>query len=110
MAAGVAVAMYLGRAAPKTQHVRFVLGSRSTSVSALEIAYFDAAGDVARQTRLVYDEGAPRVVAHEPELLDGDYRVRIDIDAQEGRRSVERRVTLRGDGTTSVDLSSATSE
>ena len=46
---------------------------------------------------------APRVVSHEPQLADGEYRLRIDLDTREGRRTVERRVTLGG-GTTQVDL------
>lgn len=107
---GAVLAIHFAGTAPKTQHVRFVLGPRAAAVTALEIAYVDAQGDVARQARLTYDEGAPRVVAHEPDLADGDFTLRIDLDTKEGRRSVERRVTLRGDGTTSLDLSSAIPE
>ncbi len=43
------------------------------------------------------------MAAHDPELADGDYRLLIDVDTREGRRSLESRVTLGG-GTTQVDL------
>jgi hypothetical protein len=110
LAIGAVVAMYFQKTGPRTQHLRLVLGGRAADVHALDLAYVDESGEVVRQARLPYDRGAPRIVAHEPELVDGDYRLRIDLDTQEGRRSVERRVTLRGDGTTSVDLASAIPE
>lgn len=105
--AGGALAAYLASRGPRTQHVRFVLGAAASEVTMLEVQYVDPEGDVARQARLTFDAGAaPRVVPHEPELPDGDYRLRIEVDAREGRRAVERQVTLSG-GTTSVDLAGA---
>src|SRR4029078_838809 len=97
--------MYVASKAPRDQHVTYVLGALADRVIALEVQYVAADGDVARDTRLAFEPGqAPRVVSHEPKLPDGDYRLRIDLDTREGRRSTERRVTLGG-GTTQVDLS-----
>jgi hypothetical protein len=104
LGAGGLVAAYLAAKAPREQHVKLVLGPRAEAVTALEVQYVAEDGDVARDTRMTFEPGqAPRVVAHDPQLADGDYRLRIDVDTREGRRSVERRVTLGG-GTTQVDL------
>ena len=110
LAAGGLTAAYLGAKAPREQHVKLVLGPRADDVTGLQVQYLAVDrlaaedGDVARETRMTFEPGrAPRVVAHEPQLADGDYRLRIDLDTREGRRSVERRVTLGG-GTTQVDL------
>jgi hypothetical protein len=84
--------------------LKLVFGAKSETVRVLEIQYVAGDGDVARDTRMIFEPGgAPRVVSHEPQLADGDYRLRIDLDTREGRRSVERRVTLGG-GTTQIDL------
>jgi hypothetical protein len=101
---GGLVAAYLASTGPREQHVRLVLGSAAGSVTALAVQYVASDGDVAREARMAWEPArAPRVVALEPELPDGDYRLRIDVDTREGRRSTERRVTLGG-GTTQVDL------
>jgi hypothetical protein len=101
---GLLVATYFGTKAPKDQHVKLVLGPTSDRVTGLEIQYIAADGDLARAARMAFEPGgAPRVVAHEPHLADGEYGLRIDLDTREGRRSTERRVTLGG-GTTQVDL------
>ena len=98
--------MFLAARAPREQHVKLVLGDFAPRVMSLELQYVDAEGALARDARFSYSAaGAPRVVSHEPQLADADYRLRIDIDTREGRRSVERRVTLGG-GTTQVDLAS----
>jgi hypothetical protein len=104
---GALIAAYLGSKAPHEQHVNLVLGAGADQVTGLEMQYVGPDGDVLRQTRMTFEAGrAPRVVPHEPELPDGEYRLRIDLDTREGRRSVERRVTLHGagGGTTQVDL------
>ena len=104
LAGGLAVAGYLGTRAPRDQHVTLVLGPAADRVNGLEIQYLAADGDLARDARMAFEMGAaPRVVAHEPHLADGDYTLRIDVDTREGRRSTERRVTLGG-GTTQIDL------
>jgi hypothetical protein len=103
---GGLVAAYFATQAPKEQHVRYVLGDGAALVTGLSVEYVEG-GAVLRDVRLPLpsDRGgaAPRIVSHEPSLADGAYLLRIDIDTREGRRSVERRVTLGG-GTTSVDL------
>lgn len=110
LVAGVGLAVYLGGKAPKPQHVRLVLGAGAPKVTGVAVQYVAPDGDVARESRLTFEPGsAPRVVALEPELADGDYRLRIDLDLREGRRSSERSVTLGG-GTTSVDLAGVISD
>jgi hypothetical protein len=104
LAAGGVVALFLASRSPREQHVRLVLGPAAERVTGLELQYLAADGEVARATRLAFEPGrAPRVVSHEPQLVDGEYRLRIDVDTREGRRTAERRVTLGG-GTTQVDL------
>ena len=106
LAAGGLVAAYLAARSPRDQHVTLVLGPAAGRVTGIEMQYVAADGDVARDVRMAFPEGqAPRIVSHEPKLADGEYRVLIELDTREGRRSVERRVTLGG-GTTHVDLAS----
>jgi hypothetical protein len=106
LVAGALLAAYLTSKAPHDQHLTLVLGDRAPNVTGLEIQYSALDGDVARVARFTFAPGkTPRVVSHEPQLADGDYRLRIDLDTREGRRSVERRVTLGG-GTTQVDVAS----
>jgi len=107
LAAGLGAAFYLGTLAPKTQHVRVVLGDGAPLVTGVTLAYLAENGEALREAELHWALGsAPRVVAHEPELPNGEVRLRIDLDAREGRRTVERRVTLGG-GSTQVDVSRA---
>jgi hypothetical protein len=105
LGAGLLTAAYFAGKTPRDQHVKLVLGSSAAQVTGLEIQYVAVDGDLARATRMTFEPtaGAPRVVSHDPELADGDYGLRIDLDTREGRRSTERRVTLGG-GTTQVDL------
>ena len=101
---GALIAAYFASKSPRDQHLRLVLGPHAADVTGMDIQYVAEDGDVARDARLVFPAGhAPRVVSHEPQLADGDYRLRIDVDTREGRRTVERRVTLGG-GTTQLDL------
>jgi len=107
LGAGLLATLYVGSKAPREQHVRLVLGTSAASVRRVDLAYAAEGGEVVRETRFAFEEGhAPRVVPHEPELADGDYRLRIEVDTTGGRRSIERRVTLGG-GTTQVDLGDA---
>ena len=80
---------------------------------------------------LVVDVNLGRIVSHEPQLPNGDYRLEVDVDVEpdpgdsgpsgrsdrnaseneaspsnEGRRAIQRQVTLGG-GSTQVDLSTA---
>ena len=108
LAAGALLAAYLTSKSPHEQHVALVLGDRASGVIGLELQYLAEDGEPARLARFTFEPGkAPRVVAHEPQLSDGDYRLRIDLDTREGRRSFERRVRLGG-GTTQVDVASET--
>lgn len=104
LAGGLGLAAYLAKATPHEQHLRFVLGNGAPDVTGVAIQYVSPEGEIAREATLRYPEGgAPRVISHEPSLPDGDYRVRIELDTREGRRSVESRVTLGG-GSTQVDV------
>jgi hypothetical protein len=104
LVAGGAAAAYLASSGPRTQHLRLVLGDGAARVDGVTVQYVTPAGEAMRESRLTFEPArAPRVVALDPELPDGDYRLEIDLDTREGRRSTERRVTLGG-GSTSVDL------
>ena len=99
------MALYIGRQGPQEQHVRIVLGSGAPDVTGVDLRYVGDDGDIAREAHFVYPKGgAPRVVAHEPKLPNGPYRLEIDLDARDGRRAVQRQVTLGG-GSTQVDVS-----
>jgi hypothetical protein len=111
---GLAVASYLAKRGPQEQHVRVVLGAGAPEVTGVDLRYLAASEsesesrdpEVAREAHFSWPAGqAPRVVAHEPKLPHGDYRLQIDIDAHDGRRSVQRQVTLGG-GSTQIDVSS----
>lgn len=107
LGAGAAAALFLQTRLPREQHVRFVLGEAAPEVTGLDVAYVEEGGEVAREARLAFEPGrAPRIVAHDPSLADGPYRLRIEVETREGRRAVERQVTLSG-GTTQVDLAAA---
>ena len=104
---GLLVAFYLGTKRPQEQHVRVVLGAAASDVTMVDLQYVATDGDVAREAHFTYPKGAaPRVVAHEPELPNGEYRLQIDLDTIDGRRAIQRQVTLGG-GSTQVDVSSA---
>jgi len=109
LALGIVAAVYFSTKAPREQHVNFVLGDIASDVRELDIAYVADDGDVAREVRLSYADGAaPRVVSHDPKLADGTYALRIEIGTRERRVSVERSVTLGGGSSSSqVDLSRA---
>ena len=103
---GLGVAAYLGKLGPREQHVRVVLGNGAPLVSAVGIQYLDPDGTLARETRIDYaGSGAPRIVAHDPELRNADYLVQIDLETRDGRRTVQRQVTLGG-GSTQIDVAS----
>lgn len=109
LGAGALIAGYLSSKSPRDQHLRLVLGPRAAEVTGLEVQYVAEDGDLARDARMTFVAGeTPRIVSHEPQLADGEYRLRIDLDTREGRRSVERRVTLGG-GTTQVDVTNVLS-
>jgi hypothetical protein len=107
LAFGLLVALYLGTQGPHEQHVRIVLGAAAAEVTAVDLQYIALDGDVVREAHFAYPNGAaPRIVAHELQLPNGDYRLQIDVDARDGRRGIQRQVTLGG-GSTQVDVSSA---
>lgn len=106
LAVGLLWAAYLFAGAPRDHDVKVLLGGAADRVTGFSMQYVSEDGDLARCVTMAFAEGqAPRVIAHRPNVADGVYRVRIDLDTREGRRTVERQVTL-GRGTTHVDLAS----
>ncbi len=106
---GLLVALYLGTQGPQEQHVRVVLGAGAPEVTNVELQYIAKDGEdvPVREAHFSYPKGsAPRVVSHEPHLPNGEYRLQIDLDTIDGRRAVQRQVTLGG-GSTQIDVSSA---
>jgi hypothetical protein len=102
------LAAYLLGTGPREQHVRLVLGAAAPTVTAVSVQYSTPAGEALRDVRLTFPEGAaPRIVALDPRLPNGEVRLRIDVDTREGRRTTERQVTLGG-GSTSVNLEERT--
>lgn len=107
---GLLVTLWFAVKSPHEQHVRYVFGAHAPEVTRLDVQYLEPNGEVARENEMRFEPGqAPRIVTHEPSLADGEYRLRIDLDTREGRRSVERQVTLSG-GSTSVDLAEVLSK
>lgn len=107
LVAGLGVAALLGLGRPRAQPVRFMVGGLAPELFELDLEYVDEAGDVARDARLAYAPGAaPRVVAHEPELKDGPYKVRVNATVRGRRIPLERSVILEG-GATQIDLEPA---
>lgn len=116
---GLLVAAYLRTQGPEEQHVHVVLGDRASEVVGVDSRYVGGDGETARNTQFHYEKGrAPRIVSHEPELPNGDYRFEIDVDLApsgadndggakpEGRVPIQRQVRLGG-GSTQIDISTA---
>lgn len=90
--------------APKTQSIRLMLGEGARTTRAVRVRYENGSGELEREAQLQFAPGAaPRVLALEPTLADGAYTLQIEVEREEGRALVERRVTLSG-GTLQVPL------
>ena len=103
------IAFFVSGKAPKEQHVRFVLGAAAPRLTRLTCDYEPVGGadGVARAAEFTYDHGdAPRVLAHDPELVSGDYVLHIRVFSKDGQNTLERPVTFSS-GTVSVDLADA---
>jgi hypothetical protein len=103
LAAGIGIALLLGKKWPQQQTVHFLLGASAARVTELEVHYARIEGDAKKSD--VYDVGAtfpfgkghaPRIVTHEPKLAAGDYTVAIEIATAGDRAILERRITLDG--------------
>jgi hypothetical protein len=105
--AGVCLALYLSKVDPQEQHIRIVLGAKAPEVTMVALQYVAQDGEIARDARFSYRAGsAPRVIAHEPQLASGDYRIQIEVETPGGRRTIQRQATLGG-GSTQIDVSNA---
>lgn len=113
-AVGVGAYFFLAPAFPKDQSVNVVLGDAAPSIQEVTLRYDPAKGDSdwSRQVTWRFDGSrsrAPRVVHHAPRLPDGDYVIAIEARGAGGVAATEeRRVQLRSDSSTSIDVSEAT--
>jgi len=106
--AALGIYFFLAPRFPRDQVVEIVLGDAAPKVRSVRIAYEDTKGDWTSEIELNFEhEPAPRVVHHETRMPDGDYKMAIDVSGTDGGTHVERRVTLAGGGSTSVDVSEA---
>jgi hypothetical protein len=113
LAAGIGIAILLGKKWPQQQTVHFVLGDASARVTELEVHYARIESGAKRgdsfdvgATFPFGSRGAPRIVTHEPKLAEGDYTVAIEIATAGDRAILERRITLDGH-VVSVDVERA---
>jgi hypothetical protein len=116
LAAGLALALLLGRTWPREQTVHYVLGDAAPRVEEVDARWAAdergrgtdrrSAGDENwfREATFRYAPGAaPRVVTHEPRMPDGEYTVELEIVASNAKNVVTRHVRLQG-GVTTIDL------
>ena len=105
LAVGLGIAWYLGQNGPQEQHVHVILNERAPLVTGVSLQYTAANGDVANETSFHYSPGqAPRIVSHDPKIPSGDYKLKVDVDLPDSRKTVEKQVTLKG-GSAQVDVS-----
>jgi hypothetical protein len=108
---GLSAFFVLGARAPRDQTVEIVLGASAPLVEDVEVRYAEPASPDATRDRIAsfhFARGAaPRVVHHEPHVPDGTYRLTLELSSGGQRASVDRTITLRGGGSTSVDVSEA---
>lgn len=113
-AVGVGAYFFLAPRFPRDQSVNVVLGDAAADVTDLSLHYSmngDGDRDAARDVAMHFERGkAPRVVHHEARLADGEYVVAIEARGEGGDHigrawSDERRIALRGGGSTSIDVS-----
>jgi hypothetical protein len=105
LAAGLGIALWLGQNGPSEQHVHVILGDTAPKVTGVSLQYISSAGDTANETRFTFEPGkAPRIVNHDPKVPNGEYRLKVDVDSPENRRTVEKPVTLKG-GAAQIDVS-----
>jgi hypothetical protein len=104
---GVALYSFLAPKFPKEQTVNVVLGDAAPKVTALTLRYVPSGErEAEREARFNFPQGTPRIVRHEAQLRDGDYRVEIELTGDHARSQLSRNVTVRG-GATSLDVSEA---
>ena len=116
LVAGVAFTFALTRKWPTEQSVHVILGDAAPGAVELRIRYGEPAGghdEWQREATFHYARGqAPRIVSHEPRLVNGEYDVEIEINmatrAAHGdavRTVTETRRVRLGGGTASIDVS-----
>ncbi len=104
----VAAAVYfvMGPQFPKDQSVNVVLGDVAPEATEVSLRYTPPSDrTAARDVVMRFERGkAPRVVHHEARLADGPYLLAVEVRGTTGTLSEERRIELRGGGSTSVDV------
>jgi hypothetical protein len=93
---GVALGLYLFRAAPRDVTLVYDFGRAAPRSLEVEIA---EGGRTVRQAELRPAAGAPGQVIHRVRLTDGEYTIRLTWDGGGPGRSLERRVTVEESGT-----------
>lgn len=105
---GAGAYFFLAPRFPKDQSVNVVLGDAAPSVTDVSLHYaIEDDPESSRDVTLHFDHGkAPRVVHHEARLVDGAYLLTIEVRGDGAHAwSDQRRVELRGGGSTSIDVS-----
>lgn len=112
---GVAVAAFLlfGPKLPREQPLRVSLGENAPSVREIVLRYRPSSGDltddVLREVSFRFPKGdAPRLLRHEPRLVDGEYVLEIEVVTNQARATIKRDVGFFG-GASSIDIGSAIS-
>jgi hypothetical protein len=104
---GVGAYSYLAPKLPKEQTVNVVLGDAAPKVTDVTLRYVPSGEREAERVAELHFAGvAPRIVRHDAQLRDGDYRVEIELRGDHARSQLSRNVTFRG-GSTSIDVSEA---
>jgi hypothetical protein len=90
---------------PMEQRLRIALGDQAPRVEEVRVRCGEGS-DWAREVTFHYAKGqAPRIVAYEPRLANGDYLVEIEVKTDDARvLTTDRHLRLEG-GSTSIDLS-----
>jgi hypothetical protein len=104
---GVGVYSFLAPKFPKDQTVNVVLGDAAPKVTDLTMRYVRSGEREAdREATFHFAQGTPRIVRHDAQLPDGDYRVELDLRGDHTHTELSRNVTFFG-GSTSIDVSEA---
>jgi hypothetical protein len=104
---GVGAYSFLAPKFPKEQAVNVVLGDAAPKVTDLTLRYVPAGErEPEREATFHFAQATPRIVHHDAQLRDGDYRVEIELRGDHARSELSRNVTFRG-GSTSIDVSEA---
>jgi hypothetical protein len=101
LAGAVAIALFFLRAAPRD--VTLVYDVQGSGARSLEVD-IEKAGVAVRRAEFRLPEGAPSQVSHRVRLTDGEYLLRLTVDAGGVARRLERPITVTESGTIVVPV------